>query len=67
MYPYPCCEEIRQGGPQMGSHYHCGRCLGPEITGMYGHHTTYCKITKTQREFHGCCPNACELEEKSGG
>lgn len=46
-----------------GSHYHCS-CGTTDVTGMYGHHTGSCRITKATRDFHHCGPNNdCELEE----
>lgn len=50
-----------------GSHYHCS-CGSTDVTGMYGHHGTLCKVA-TQREgvltyleFHHCGPDGdCEL------
>lgn len=38
---------------------HCGRCGG--CSGYQGHHFAYCKVTRTDREFHFCCPDDCEL------
>ena len=60
-----CCEMTAHAethGWTLGSHYHCPGCWAE--TGMYGHHTTFCKVTRTQREFHRCCPDNCELEAK---
>lgn len=40
----------------------CGRC--GQLTGnnTQGHFWGLCKTTGTVREFHFCCPDACELE-----
>jgi hypothetical protein len=40
----------------------CARC--GQLTGntTQGHYWAHCKVTKTTREFHMCCPDACELE-----
>lgn len=43
-----------------GSHYHC-HCGSPDVTSMYGHHTTFCKVTGAQESFHHCGPGDCEL------
>lgn len=54
-----------------GSHYHCP-CGSTDVTGMYGHHSTVCKVdTKdagkiVHREFHHCGPDGdCGLKEKT--
>ncbi len=41
---------------------HCGHCGG--CSSYQGHYFSYCKVTKTDREFHFCCPDNCELENK---
>lgn len=39
----------------------CSRC--DHHTGnTWGHYWAYCKVTKTVRDFHFCCPDDCELE-----
>lgn len=43
----------------------CGRCGHHTGNGHQGHYWKYCKVTKTMREFHFCCPDDCELEAKS--
>lgn len=40
--------------------YHCGRC--GTCSGYQGCHFKFCSVTKTDREFHFCCPGDCELE-----
>jgi len=58
--PMPTCE--RCGAIYAGSHYHCGACDSLDVTGMYGHHTAWCKRTGKHEEFHHCGPNgACDL------
>lgn len=57
-----CATHAKAGDFGLGSHYHCPGCWAE--TGMYGHHTTFCKATGTQREFHRCCPGDCALETK---
>lgn len=49
-----------------GSHYHCGGCDSTDTTGMYGHHTEFCRVTKTRRTFHHCAPASCELDTTPG-
>lgn len=39
---------------------HCGRC--GVCSGYQGCYFAYCSVTKTDREFHFCCPDDCELE-----
>lgn len=56
-----------QGGhcPTGGCHSrssHCGRCGG--CSSYQGHYFKHCSVTKTDREFHFCCPDHCELEDK---
>lgn len=38
---------------------HCGKHTG---NSNQGHYWAYCKVTKTKRDFHFCCPDNCELE-----
>lgn len=56
-----------QGGPCPTGHCHsrsshCGRCGG--CSSYQGHYFKHCSVTKTDREFHFCCPDNCELEDK---
>lgn len=37
----------------------CNKCTG---NGNQGHYWGYCKVTKTVREHHFCCPGDCALE-----
>lgn len=41
----------------------CGRCGGHVDNGHQGHYWKFCQVTKLLREFHFCCPDACQLEE----
>lgn len=52
----------RCGQTYGGSHYHCGGCDSLDVTGSYGHHTTFCKRTRSNREFHHCGPDGCALD-----
>ena len=40
----------------------CSRCKRHTGNANQGHYWAYCKITKTDRDFHFCCPDNCELE-----
>lgn len=40
----------------------CGNCGKHTGNGSQGHYWNYCKVTGSFREFHFCCPDACELE-----
>lgn len=40
----------------------CGRCKRHTGNSTQGHYWGYCKVTKTVRDFHFCCPDDCELE-----
>lgn len=42
----------------------CARCDQNTQNTTQGHYWAYCKVTKTMRDFHMCCPDNCELEEK---
>lgn len=39
----------------------CGRCDRPTGNYTQGHYWAFCKVTKTIREFHFCCPGDCAL------
>lgn len=44
----------------------CPRCRHHTGNSHQGHYWGFCKVTKTTREFHFCCPDpafGCELEE----
>jgi hypothetical protein len=43
-------------------HLTCGRCKQHTGDSHQGHYWAWCKVTKTTREFHFCCPGDCELE-----
>lgn len=43
----------------------CGRCGHHTGNSNQGHYWRLCKVTKTMREFHQCCPDDCELEAAS--
>ncbi len=40
----------------------CSRCKHHTGNSTQGHYWARCAVTKTMREFHFCCPDACELE-----
>jgi hypothetical protein len=42
----------------------CERCHHHAGDANQGHYWLWCKVTKTDREFHFCCPNDCALEAK---
>lgn len=42
----------------------CARCNQHTGNTSQGHYWSYCKVTRTNRDFHFCCPGACELEAK---
>ena len=45
----------------------CSRCGHHTGEANQGHYWSFCKVTKTMREFHFCCPDeehGCELERK---
>jgi hypothetical protein len=42
----------------------CGRCNKPTGNNSQGHYWAYCKVTRTIREDHFCCPNDCELGDQ---
>ena len=44
-------------------HLTCGRCGQHTNNNTQGHYWAYCRVTKTCREFHFCCPDDCQLEE----
>lgn len=39
----------------------CARCGRHTGNGNQGHYWAHCKVTRTVREFHFCCPGDCEL------
>lgn len=43
----------------------CGRCERHTGNSHQGHFWKWCRVTKDMREFHFCCPDNCELEEKN--
>lgn len=42
----------------------CARCGQHTGNNNQGHYWSSCKVTKTVREFHFCCPDDCQLEAK---
>lgn len=48
-------------------HLTCGRCRQHTDNSSQGHYWSYCKVTKSMREHHFCCPGDCELEGMSDG
>ena len=55
----------RCGAVVSGSHYHCGECDSPDLTGMWGHrvghHYINGKWRTDPRGLHHCTPADCEL------
>lgn len=45
----------------------CGRCGHHTGNSTQGHYWAFCKVTKTRRDFHQCCPGDCELEAAPSG
>ncbi len=43
----------------------CARCDHHTGNSHQGHFWKMCKVTKSMRDFHFCCPNNCELEQNS--
>jgi hypothetical protein len=43
----------------------CSRCGHHTGNSNQGHYWAYCKVTKSKREFHFCCPGDCGLEAVS--
>lgn len=41
----------------------CPRCDQTTGNNTQGHFWAYCKVTRTDREYHMCCPGQCELEK----
>jgi hypothetical protein len=41
----------------------CSRCGHHTGNSNQGHYWGVCKVAKTKRELHFCCPDNCELEE----
>lgn len=39
----------------------CGRCAHHTGNTGQGHYWAHCKLTKSTRAFHFCCPDDCEL------
>lgn len=40
----------------------CARCGHHTGNNTQGHFWSYCKVTRTVRTHHMCCPDDCELE-----
>ncbi len=40
----------------------CSRCNRHTGNSNQGHYWRMCKVTRTLRDFHHCCPGNCELE-----
>lgn len=40
----------------------CARCGKRTGNNNQGHYWVYCKVTRTDRHHHFCCPDACKLE-----
>jgi hypothetical protein len=45
-----------------GAGFVCGRCRRPTGNRHQGHYWAFCQVTKTERDFHFCCPGDCALE-----
>jgi hypothetical protein len=43
----------------------CARCGHHTGNSTQGHYWGWCKVSRTVREGHFCCPGDCELEAKS--
>lgn len=43
----------------------CGRCGLATGNTTQGHRWRYCKVTRTFRRIHHCCPGHCEIEEEN--
>jgi hypothetical protein len=43
----------------------CSRCGHHTGNSNQGHYWAYCKVTKSKRDFHLCCPDDCQLEAVS--
>lgn len=58
---FPTCETC--GQKFGGSHYHCGKCQGKDVTSMYGHSRRghYIDNKWVESEFHFSCDNECEI------
>lgn len=39
----------------------CARCGHHTGNSTQGHYWSFCKVTRTMREHHFCCPDDCEL------
>lgn len=47
----------------------CARCGHHTGNGTQGHYWTWCKVTRSMRTNHFCCPDSefgCELEARDG-
>jgi hypothetical protein len=53
--------DIRTGKTECRCLY-CGRCGEHTGNSHQGHYWGYCKVTKSIREAHFCCPGDCELD-----
>lgn len=42
----------------------CARCGQHTGNNHQGHYWALCSVTRSIRDFHFCCPDDCELEEK---
>ncbi len=42
----------------------CGRCEPDTGNSNQGHYWAWCKVTRSMREFHFCCPDNCALERR---
>lgn len=51
----------RCGCPPVTDEMTCGRCKKPTGNTNQGHYWAFCKVTRTTRTFHFCCPDDCEL------
>ncbi len=45
----------------------CARCNEHTGNSHQGHFWSYCKVTRTIRSPHFCCPDNCELEATDAG
>lgn len=61
--PRPCDADAPTLGPDgQCTCLVCSKCGHHTGNSHQGHYWRACKVTGTDREFHFCCPDACELE-----
>lgn len=66
--PRPCDADAPTLGPDgQCTCLVCSKCGHHTGNSHQGHYWRACKVTGTDREFHFCCPDACELEANAEG